>query len=99
MKRFLYIIAVFFVSLFLVCTMMVCVLQSERVEHAVLRLATAELSRGLGAKASIGNISYRFPARVQIDSIFLADQQGDTLACLSRVYAHFRPLPLLRNEI
>ena len=65
--------------------MCIAVMQSERVEHAVLRLATAELSRGLGAKASIGNISYRFPARVQIDSIFLADQQGDTLAYLKRV--------------
>ena len=99
MKRFLYILAVFFVSLLLVGSMMVCVLQSERVEHAVLRLATAELSRGIGARASIGNIQYCFPARVQIDSIFLADQQGDTLAYLERVYAHFRPLPLLRNEI
>ena len=99
MKRVFYILAVFFVSLLLVSGMMVCVMQSERVEHAVLRLATAELSRGLGAKASIGNIRYRFPARVQIDSIFLADQQGDTLAYLNRVYAHFRPLPLLRNEI
>ena len=99
MKRFLYILSVFLVSLLLVGGMCIAVMQSERVEHAVLRLATAELSRGLGAKASIGNISYRFPARVQIDSIFLADQQGDTLAYLNRVYAHFRPLPLLRNEI
>ena len=99
MKRFLYILSVLMVSLLLVGGMCVAVLQSERVEHAALRLATAELSRGLGAKSSIGNISYRFPARLQIDSIFLADQQGDTLAYLNRVYAHFRPLPLLRNEI
>ena len=99
MKRFLYILSVFLVSLLLVGGMCIAVLQSERVEHAVLRLATAELSRGMGAKASIGNISYRFPARLQIDSIFLSDQQGDTLAYLNRVYAHFRPLPLLRNEI
>ena len=99
MKRFLYILAVFFVSLLLVGTMVVCVLQSERVEHAILRLATEELSRGIGAQAQIGNIQYRFPARLRIDSIYLSDQQGDTLAYINEMYVHLKPLPLLKKQI
>ena len=47
MKRLLYILSVLLFSLLLVGGMVVCVMQSERVEHAVLRLATTELSRGL----------------------------------------------------
>ncbi|MGN0235422.1 MAG: translocation/assembly module TamB domain-containing protein [Paludibacteraceae bacterium] len=99
MKRFLYILGVFAFSVLLVCTMVICALQSERVEHAVLRLATRELSRGLGAEAEIGDIGYRFPARIQINHLYLSDQQGDTLAYIEKVYAHFRLLPLLKNEI
>lgn len=99
MKRFLYILAVLFVSLLLVGAMAVCVLQSERVEHAVLRLATDELSRGIGAKAHIGNMQYRFPARLRIDSIYLSDQQGDTLAYIDELYVHLRPMPLFKQQI
>ena len=99
MKRFLYILGVFAFSLLLVCTMVVCALQSNRVEQSVLLLVTQELSRGLGAEAEIGDVSYQFPARVQINDLYLSDRQGDTLAYLEKVYAHFRVLPLLRKEI
>ena len=79
--------------------MLVCVLTSDKVETAAVRLVTAELSRGLGTEAQIGSVEYRFPARLRIRNIYLADQQGDTLLYLDEIYAHLRPLPLWNNEI
>lgn len=99
MKRFFYILSVFLVSLLLVGTMLVCVLTSDKVETAAVRLVTKELSRGLGTEAKIGRVEYKFPARLRIRNIYLADQQGDTLLYLDEIYAHFRPLPLWQNEI
>lgn len=99
MKRFFYILGVVLVSLLLVGTMLVCVLTSDKVETAAVRLVTAELSRGLGTEAEIGSVEYLFPARLRIRNIYLADQQGDTLLYLDEIYAHLRPLPLWNNEI
>ncbi len=99
MKRFFYILGVFLVSLLLVGAMLVCVLTSDKVETAAVRLVTKELSRGLGTEAKIGRVEYKFPARLRIRNIYLADQQGDTLLYLDEIYAHFRPLPLWQNEI
>ena len=99
MKRFFYILGVLLVSLLLVGMVLVFALTSDKVETAAIRLVTNELSRGLGTDAHIGSVEYRFPARIRIRNIYVADQQGDTLLYLDEVYAHFRPLPLLNNEI
>ena len=99
MKRFFYILGVLLVSLLLVGLVLVFALTSDKVETAAIRLVTNELSRGLGTDAHIGSVEYRFPARIRIRNIYVADQQGDTLLYLDEVYAHFRPLPLLNNEI
>lgn len=99
MKRFLYILLVIASSLLLVGTMCVCALRSDKVEHAAIRLVTDELSRGLGTHARVGDIEYCFPARIRIHDIYIEDQQGDTLLYVGEVYAHFRLLPLLDNEI
>ena len=65
-KRFFYILGVFLVSLLLVGAMLVCVLTSDKVETAAVRLVTKELSRGLGTEAKIGRVEYKFPARLRI---------------------------------
>lgn len=99
MKRALYIIGVLLISLLLVGGVLVAALMSDKVETAAVRLATAELSRTLGARATVGAVEYRFPARLRLRDVYLEDQQRDTLAYLSEVYAHFRPLALRDNQI
>lgn len=99
MKRFLYIVAVFAVSLLLVGGMLVAVLMSDRVETAAVRLVTAELSRALGTRAQVGAVEYRFPARLKVRDVMVEDQQRDTLVYVGEAYAHFRPLGLSRDEI
>lgn len=99
MKRLLYYISVLLFSLLLLTGVLIASLGSEQVQNSIARLVTEELSYGLGANASIGHIEYLFPARVRIHDICLEDQQGDTLAYIQQMYAHFRPLPLLKNQI
>ncbi len=99
MKRVLYILAVLLTSLLLVGGMCVCILSSDRVETAAVNLVADELSRGLGTQAEVGEIEYRFPARIRIKDIYIEDRQHDTLLYLNEVYAHLRPLPLWKNEI
>lgn len=99
MKRILYILGVLCVSILLVLSMLVATLMSDRVETAVVQLATEELSRTLGIDAHVGSIEYHFPARLSIRDIYIEDQQHDTLLYLGEVYAHFQPLALRRNAI
>ena len=99
MKRVLYILGVFFVSLLLVLIMLVAVLTSDKVETSAVQLVTAEFSRALGTEARVGKVEYRFPARMSIRDIYLEDKQQDTLAYIGEIYAHFSPLALRHGEI
>ena len=98
-KRVLYILSVLLVSILLVSTMLVGVLMSDEVETAAVQLATSEFSHALGTHASVGAVEYRFPARIRFRDIYMEDQQGDTLAFVGEIYAHFSPLSLRNNEI
>ena len=98
-KRILYIVAVFAVSLLLVGLMLLAALSSDKVETAAVQLATAEFSRELGTKAHVGAIEYHFPARLAIRDVYIEDQQQDTLVYAGLLYAHFEPLALRRGEI
>ena len=99
MKRFLYIVGVFVVSVLLVCGMLIAALMSDTVETAAVRLVTEELSRTIGTKAQIGAVEYRFPARVALRDIYIEDKQQDTLLYAGELYAHFSPLALRQGEI
>ena len=99
MKRFLYIVAVFMVSLLLVVMMLLAALTSDKVETAAVQLVTAEFSRAMGTKAQIGDVEYRFPARLALHDIYIEDQQRDTLAYIGEVYAHFSPMALQHGQI
>lgn len=99
MKRFLYILSVLIVSLLLVSGMIIAALMSDEVETSAVRLVTAEFSRALGTHASVGAVEYRFPARVAVKDVYLEDRQGDTLAFVGELYAHFSPLALRDGEI
>lgn len=98
-RRFLYILSVLLVSLLLVGGMVLLALRSEKVERAAVNLVTEELSRGLGTYASVGDITYHFPARVSIRDIYIEDRERDTLLYVGELYAHLRVMPLLDGEI
>lgn len=99
MRRLLYILGVLLVSLVLVSGMLVCVLISDDVETAAVRLVTAELSNILGTDAHVGAVEYRFPAKIAIKDVYLEDQQSDTLGYIGELNGHFAPLALRKGEI
>lgn len=74
-------------------------LHSPTVQTGLVRLATDELSRGLGSDMHIGRIEYRFPAKLCLQDVYLADQTGDTLAYVGELYAHFSPLGLIEHKL
>ncbi len=99
MKRILYIIGVILVSLILVSGMIVGALMSDEVETAAVQLATKELSKILGTEAHVGAVEYKFPAKIAIKDVYLADQQGDTLGYIGELNGQFEPLALREGEI
>lgn len=74
-------------------------LHSPTVQTGLVRLATDELSRGLGSDMHIGRIEYRFPAKLCLQDVYLADRTGDTLAYVGELYAHFSPLGLVQHKL
>lgn len=79
--------------------MTLCFLHSAIVQTGLVRLVTDELSVALNTHAEIGRIHYQWPAKLQIDDIYLEDQQGDTLAAIGHLYAHFSPRALLDSNV
>ena len=95
----MYILGVLLVSLLLVLGMLVAALTSDKVETAAVQMATEEISRALGTHATVGGITYRFPARLAIKDIYIEDQQQDTLLYIGEAFAQFKPSGLRKKEI
>ncbi len=99
MKRVLYIVVIVLVSLLLVGGLGVVLLLDSDVQTAAVRVVTEELSRGMGAQAKVGTVHYRFPMRLELDDVYLEDQQGDTLLFIGQVYAHLRARALREGKV
>lgn len=99
MRRIIYYISVLLFSLLVLCGIVIGALTSDKVQTAIVQFTTDNLSRGLDARVSVGNIEHHFPARLRLDRVCVEDQQGDTLIYIDEIYAHFRPMALLRNQV
>ena len=99
MKRTAYIVTVILSSILVLFGVLLIALMSDRVETAVMHLVAKELSTTLGTRTAVGKVEYRFPMRVAMRDIYIEDKQQDTLFYAGLVYAHFRPLALLDDEI
>lgn len=95
----LYILAVIVVSLLATGAMMIGVLHNAEVQTALVRVVTEELSRGLETKISVGEVKYRFPARLRLQDVYIEDRQGDTLLYAGEMYAQFHPLALKNDKV
>ncbi len=75
------------------------VLSSSGVQTSIVHLLTESLERSLSAEVEIGKVSYRMPNHAEVDKIFIADQQGDTLLYSECVIADFRLWELVRGHV
>lgn len=97
MRKALYILTIFLSCALITVCMSIGFLHSTLVQTGLIRLATDQLSVALNTHAEVQQISYRFPAKLEVDGVYLEDQEGDTLAYVGRLYAHFSPRALLRD--
>ncbi len=75
----------------------VVLLKQSRVQTFLMGLVTDKLSERWGADVHVGRLYYQPLNRLTIDSVYVSDQQRDTLAFVEHVHIHFHPL-LLRNK-
>lgn len=74
-------------------------LRSGRVQTAVIRMVTEQLSRRLDADIRISRFKFRFLNRLQLEEVYMSDQQGDTLLWIPRMDIRFNPMALRNDEL
>ena len=94
MKRIYVILLTLLGCLLVTLGLSVLFLKSGRIQTAVVRLATDELSRNFNSTVSIGSVQYDFPMRITLKDLYIEDQQKDTLLYIKDFYTRFSPLAL-----
>ena len=100
MKKAAYIVAACLLFLFLAVGGAVSLfLRSGRAQTALIHLLTEELSDRLDADIRVGRIKFRFLNRLQLENVYMSDQQGDTLLFVPRLDVRFNPIALQKREL
>lgn len=84
MKKALIVIGIVFASLLLILGSSVLVLHHSKVQTYLIGKVAENLSESLQADVQIKHIHYRPLNRLTIDSLYLSDQQRDTLAFIEQ---------------
>lgn len=79
--------------------MVFVLLRSSRVQTAAVGLFSEQLSRGLNAEVHIDHVSFHFLNRLQLDGLYIGDQQGDTLLWIPRTDVRFNPFALKNDYL
>lgn len=98
-KVFLVTIAVVVGILVVLSGTTVLLLQKSSVQTYLIQAITARVSEEIGADVQIGHFHYQPLNRLTIDSVYLSDQQRDTLAFVEHIHIHFHPLLLRQNRL
>ena len=99
MRRFKHIVLSILVVLLVIAGTVTIVLASGKIQTLIAQRVAYQLSKKTETEVQIESVKYYFPARAVVRGIYIEDQQQDTLAYVDKVYVHFRPLALLRDEI
>ena len=99
MKRFAYIVAVLTVCSLMVVYMLSLLVRNDEVQTSAVRWVAAELSQALDAEIDVKRVDYRFFHTLHIDSIYLSDRRGDTLAFISSMDVQIHPQALLDRRL
>ncbi len=79
--------------------MVLALLSSSDLQTRAVGIVTSEVSRSLGSAVQVGRVSYRMPATIRLEDIYVEDKQQDTLIYIHEVYARLNPKALLHNEV
>ncbi len=94
MKRVLIVIGIVIGSLLLVVCSSMLLLQHSKIQTYLVGYVTKKLSNTLNADVTIQRIHYRPLNQLTVDSLFISDQQHDTLAFVEQANIQFNFLQL-----
>ena len=101
MRKALIVIGICLSSIILLASGMVGLLHLKSVQTYIINKVTHRLSQEWQTDMTVAQFHYRPLSHLTVDSIFLSDQQKDTLLYIEQVDLHFDPLALgdLRLDI
>ena len=99
MKKTLIIIGILLGTLLLLSGGVVGVLQLKSVQTYIVSKVTEKLEEMLQVDVHVAHFHYRPLSSICIDSVYLSDQQHDTLAYIEHLQVEFQPLALCDDRI
>ena len=101
MRKALIVIGIILGSFILLASGMIGLLHLKQVQTYIIEKVTTRLSKEWQADVKIAQFHYRPLSHLVVDSIYLSDQQKDTLAYIEQLELQFNPLALedLRLDI
>jgi hypothetical protein len=99
MRKTLIVISIIISSLLLILGGSVLVLCHHRVQTSIANCVASNLSERLAVDVNIGKIHYKPLSRLIVDSIYMSDQQNDTLFFVEQLNTTFHPLQLLDKRL
>ena len=98
-KKAFAVIAIVIVALMLIVGTLVGILHIKSVQTFIMGKVADQFSKQLNVDASIASFHYRPLSYLKLDSVYLSDQQRDTLAFIEQLQLEFKPLALLEEQI
>ena len=83
----------------LIIAMLLMLVQSSKVQTAVLEVVTHKVSENLNTRIDIEKIAYSFPNRLTINGIYIEDEQQDTLLWVDTLQARFEATGFFHKRI
>ena len=101
MRKALIVIGIILGSFILLASSMIGLLHLKQVQTYIIERVTTRLSKEWQADVRVAQFHYRPLSHLIVDSIYLSDQQKDTLAYVEQLELQFNPLALedLRLDI
>ncbi len=99
LKQIGYITGIFLACIFCLLITVLAFLSDSKVQTSVVKVITHEVSRALGTDVHIDKLSYKLFSRIEVDGIYIADQQKDTLLYVERMQARFNFWKLFKKEV
>lgn len=99
MRKFLKISGYILGSIFVLLILIIAIIQTPWGQNQVRKQIVSFLEKKLNTPVAIGGLSYRLPNHIEINDLYLADRQKDTLVYLHQLELNWSAQNLLWKEI
>lgn len=99
MKKLIKISVVIIIVLLLSTVLFYYLVNSPAVQNWLVQQVASSLSEDLNTEVSIGEVKVRFFNRLEVNDLYIEDQQGDTLIYAQKLFTSVRRLQPMRGKI